>query len=295
MTIYYHPDYVAAAHVFPTTRKSAWLREDLVASPLPGISWSEPETVTMEQLMVVHAPDYIEAVRTGRPEVLAESNGFPWDSGIWKSAVRSTGGVVAAALEAWRTSTNTGSLSCGLHHARRARGAGFCTFNGLALAASSVLADGAKRVLILDLDAHGGGGTNNIISGDPRIVHLDVTTNLFDRYSSVAPSAYNYVGTAENYLPAVSRRLRAVLVHGPFDLCIYNAGVDCHEDDPCGGLAGITTDLLREREEMVFRWGCENGIAVSFVLAGGYPGEGHSESTVVALHRQTVQAALKFG
>ena len=35
--------------------------------------------------------------------------------------------------------------------------------------------------------------------------------------------------------------------------------------------------------------------AFSFVLAGGYPGEGHSESTVVALHRQTVQAALKFG
>jgi len=64
---------------------------------------------------------------------------------------------VAAAQGAWRTKKNTGSLSSGLHHARRTHGAGFCTFNGLALAALTaleVLTAGAQRVLILNLDAH---------------------------------------------------------------------------------------------------------------------------------------------
>ena len=62
----------------------------------------------------------------------------------------SNGGAVAAALEAFETKRNAGSLSSGLHHATRALGSGFCTFNGLALAARAVIDAGAKRVLVVD-------------------------------------------------------------------------------------------------------------------------------------------------
>lgn len=68
------------------------------------------------------------------------------------------GGVVAAAISALEHGT-AGSLSSGLHHARRETGEGFCTFNGLAIAAREALSAGARSVLILDLDAHFGGGT----------------------------------------------------------------------------------------------------------------------------------------
>ena len=292
MTVYYHPDYVAAAHVFTTTRKPAWMHDNLTARPLPGLTWAEPAPVTVDQLSIAHTGDYIEAVRTGRPPNLAGSNGFPWDRGIWTAATRSVGGVVAAALEAYRSRRNTGSLSSGLHHARRAQGSAFCTFNGLALAAHAALADGAQRVLILDLDAHGGGGTRNIIAGESRILHVDIATNTFDRYTATAPSTYNYIRTAERYLPLISQRLEEAWQHGDIDLCLYNAGVDSHENDPGGGLTGITTKLLRKRESLVFNWARTHGIPVTFVLAGGYPGQGHDQATVVALHHQTVQAAL---
>lgn len=44
-------------------------------------------------------------------------------------------------------------------------GAGFCTFNGIAIAAKQALRRGAKRVLIIDFDAHGSGGTHSLIAG----------------------------------------------------------------------------------------------------------------------------------
>ena len=75
----------------------------------------------------------------------------------------SNGGAVAAGLAALEHGV-AGSLSSGLHHARREKGAGFCTFNGLVIAAREALTAGARSVLILDFDAHCGGGTR---SNDP--------------------------------------------------------------------------------------------------------------------------------
>ena len=58
---------------------------------------------------------------------------------------------------------HAGALSSGLHHASTERGNGFCTFNGLALAARALMDGGANHVLILDLDAHCEGGTYEIV------------------------------------------------------------------------------------------------------------------------------------
>lgn len=97
--------------------------------------------------------------------------------------VASTGGAVAAALAALQSGGSAGSLSGGLHHARRERGEGFCTFNGLALAGASALEAGAESVLILDFDAHCGGGTHPLIKDNPRIWQVDVSVDEFDDYT----------------------------------------------------------------------------------------------------------------
>ena len=75
------------------------------------------------------------------------------------------------------------------------------------------------------------------------------------------------------------------------DLVIYNAGMDPHERCSTGGAAGITTEVLRKREEMVFTWAREHGYPVSFALAGGYSGGRLSREELVDLHRMTIQAA----
>jgi hypothetical protein len=57
-------------------------------------------------------------VISGEPASLARSQGFTWGPRLFSVVAASTGGVVAAAREAGIS----GSLSSGLHHARRGRG-----------------------------------------------------------------------------------------------------------------------------------------------------------------------------
>jgi acetoin utilization deacetylase AcuC-like enzyme len=93
------------------------------------------------------------------------------------------------------------------------------------------------------------------------------------------------------YLHCLSHRLKELC--GSFDLCIYNAGMDSFEGCPDGGLAGMTTDVLRRREELVFSWCLKHNLPVSFVMAGGYLGPNMDQTTLVDLHRLTVEAAVQ--
>ena len=181
--VFYSSEYVGSAHAFDTTRKAKWVADSLASAPIRGVELVSPPSLSYEQLVEVHDPAYVGAVQTGVPRALAQSQGFSWDAGLWSMVLASNGGAVAAGLEALRSGV-AGSLSSGLHHARRERGAGFCTFNGLALAARAALAAGAASVLILDLDAHCGGGTASLIAEEPRIWQLDVSVSAFDSYES---------------------------------------------------------------------------------------------------------------
>lgn len=233
----------------------------------------------------------MHAVKTGAPRHLAESSGFRWDPAVWDAVRSSNGGAVAAALHALSTRRNAGALSSGLHHARRGSGAAFCTFNGLALAARAALDAGAARVLILDLDAHIGDGTLAIAGGWPQVTHADMTVCPWGAPSAdESRSSLDVVRTADAYLPALARRLE-MLAGGGFDLCIYNAGMDPHEDCEIGGLEGMTTGVLRERERMVFAWAASAHVPVAFVLAGGYAGGSLTRDALVDLHRMTIAAA----
>jgi acetoin utilization deacetylase AcuC-like enzyme len=188
--VYYPHEYVLAGHRFETTRKGRWIADSLLHAPLAGFELTAPAPLAEAEVSAVHDPVYVAAVRTGRPRPLAESQGFRWDAGLWPMVLASNGGVVAAALAslASRRSGIAGSLSSGLHHARHARGNGYCTFNGLALAARAVLAAGAHNVLILDLDAHCGGGTHELLGTDPSVWIGDVAVHAFDHYT---PSRHN--------------------------------------------------------------------------------------------------------
>ncbi|HUS15073.1 MAG TPA: hypothetical protein VM536_08665 [Chloroflexia bacterium] len=288
MQVFYSPAYVGAAHAFDTTRKAAWIVDSLHESPIRGIQLREPQSLTEADVLEVHDGAYVAAVRTGEPRALAESQGFSWDPGLWPMVLASNGGAVAAARAAL-TDGIAGSLSSGLHHARRSHGAGFCTFNGLVLAAHAALAAGARSVLILDLDAHCGGGTQSLISRHHAIRHSDVAVHAFDHYDG--GDRLTLVDDAAAYLPAVAARLEALDAEPLPGLCLYNAGMDPHEGCPNGGLPGITSAILAEREAMVFAWCRERGVPVAFVLAGGYVGMRLDVASLVALHRLTLTAA----
>lgn len=297
MRVFYSPEYVGSAYAFETTRKAKWVADSLSAEPIQGVELVEPRSLTAAELEQVHEPKYVRAVKTGEPRYLAESQGFVWDPGLWPMVLSSNGGAVAAALAALEDG-GAGSLSSGLHHARRASGAGFCTFNGLVLAARAALAAGADSVLILDLDAHCGGGTASLIASEPRIWQTDVAVNMFDLYGRFGgPDEarrinFRMVGDSAEYLTAIEQALDETgQSRSRFDLCLYNAGMDPHGDCSTGGLRGITRDILARREEVVFAWCREHAGSTAFVLAGGYAGWALDEDSLVGLHRLTLAAA----
>jgi len=267
-------------------RIAVWLLENLPVN----VELVVGGPVSRTELAETHSEEYLDALETGDPEELATSSGMSWDERIWTAVIASTGSIRAAALAAWAGSTITGATSSGLHHARYDRGAGWCTLNGLVVAARAVLAAGALRVLVVDFDAHCGGGTASLIEGVDGIEQVDVAVFRFDSYESRPDAQLEVVG-ADDYLDAIRRALEAAVDPTSVDLVIYNAGMDPHEW--AGGVAGITTSVLRRRDRMVMEWAEAYDLPVAFVMAGGYQSGTWDLDDVAALHGVTFDEALR--
>lgn len=292
MRVFYSPDYIAAAESFDTMRKSGWVAESLVTSPVENVEIIAPESLDFDAIAATHDAAYVTAVQSGEPRTLAETQGFTWDPGMWRSVSASTGGVVAAAKAAMSDGV-AGSLSGGLHHARYGYGSGFCTFNGLAIAAKAALAAGAKSALIIDVDAHCGGGTHSLIESDACIRQIDVSVSTFDCYEPSGANTLDMVRDADKYLSTIGGRLSELeREEWKSGICLYNSGMDPDERCGIGGLSGITADVLREREAMVFQWFKQRSIPIAFVLAGGYKGASLSKKDLVKMHLATIDAAV---
>lgn len=175
-----------------------------------------------------------------------------------------------------------------------ARGSSFCTFNGLVIAARAVLSDGLNSLLVLDLDAHCGGGTHSLIADDSRIRQVDVSVCPIDEYRPTGENVRDTAMNAGKYLGVIERRLNEIDRSGWMPgLCLYNAGMDPVETCSIGGMAGISEAMMREREAIVFEWLGHRGIPVAFVLAGGYSTGRLTRDGLVALHRFTIEEAAR--
>ena len=291
INVYYSPDFLCSGYGVDTREKAGDIAASLHDRPIEGVVLIEPTPAEVAVVTRVHTRRYVNALITGRPDSLADANGIgEWSTDLRRSVFSMVGGCVESARYSLIHGVNSGSLSSGLHHARDGHGSGFCTLNGLAVAARDALVQGALRVLIVDLDAHGGGGTASLIEGMNGIEQVDVSVNHFDNYEDTE-NARIIRSSGESYLADIEKMLQSVMDPGSIDLVIYNAGMDPHEDCSTGGAAGITTSVLAQREEMVFGWAKEHGIPVSFVLAGGYSGRKLTRGQLVDLHRLTIQAA----
>ena len=250
MRVSYSDAYVDTTVAFDTFRKAASIAASLREDPIPGVELVQPTSVDGSALRSVHTDEYVDAVLTGSPRELAASNELGWDDGLARAVCSSTGGVRDAALTALGSGGIAGSLSSGLHHAHPAHGRGYCTVNGLAVAAVAAIAAGASRVLVLDLDAHCGGGTAAIIDRlrhDPptrdigaAIEQVDVSVDPFDTYDT-RPWARLTMSDGRGYLATVASSLDSIADASGVDLVLYNAGMDPHHR--AGGVDGIDEGL----------------------------------------------------
>jgi acetoin utilization deacetylase AcuC-like enzyme len=276
LQIVHHPDYdagFAVNHRFPMSKypllmealdERGLARHDTLHMPEPALaSW----------LRLAHAADYVDQVLACEvPAKIEREIGFPVSPRVSLRAQLAAAGTVLAARLALKHGIACNSAG-GSHHARRAHGAGFCTFNDVAVASLVLLAEGAARnILIVDLDVHQGDGTADILGDDPRAftfsmhgernypvrkIASDLDVALPDGTGDTA-----YLSRLGGILPELSAKAR-------WDIVFYNAGVDVHAEDRLGRLA-LTNDGLRARDEMVIRHFRTLGIPLCGVIGGGY-------------------------
>jgi len=281
LPVAYGPEY-ALDQGAETVMKSRPLAGMIQAGEAGNVRLFKPKPATAEELRSIHTKKYVDCVLDGTVGSLEFG---PWSPEGVASVLASTGGMRDAVKEALRVG-RSGSLSSGLHHARRSHGCGFCTFNGLALAALKGL-EQVKKVGILDLDAHFGGGTAEILGKNKRVALADVSVSHFDHWDPLDDERH-FVECVERPGAYLETVLRSFVVLEGSELLIYNAGMDTHEK--AGGLKGITTAIIRKREALVVRWASERNIPVLFALAGGYEWGGLTLEGVARLHLETVRA-----
>jgi acetoin utilization deacetylase AcuC-like enzyme len=298
LTAYFHPGYAApiGQHLMPI-RKFALVADGL--RDAADIKIVRPEPVTEQDLLRVHTQEYIDAVRTGEPPDLAQSQKFPWSPELYPSVCLTSGGCLAAARQALQDGASAALVS-GFHHACSDHGEGFCTFNGLVVTIDALVAAGQVRTAaVLDMDLHYGNGTAQLAASRPYLSVLSLYGNdYWDNYC-YRDVSQRYHHDDENHasfaLPAgTDRRALLEIMEAALpwlaerrpDLLLYQAGADPYFEDPYSPLALDHDDLLA-RDRRVFEFTKAHGIPVAWVLAGGYTSD---VSKVVRIHLNTFTA-----
>lgn len=262
-----------AGHRFPM-RKYAMLRRALLDRGVVA-----PDDIRVAglasrgDLESVHTSAYIEAMLDGGADVsMMRPIGLPWSEDLALRSRASVGGTIAAARAAIEDGL-AGNLAGGTHHAFASRGAGFCVFNDLAVTARVLQRAGeVGRVLVLDLDVHQGDGTAAILGADADVFTCSVHGEKnfpFSKERSHLDVPLPDGATDGVFLEAVDHALSISLSSGPFDLVLYQAGVDALATDKLGRLE-VSPEGMRERDRRVLRRLRGEGLPVALTLGGGY-------------------------
>jgi acetoin utilization deacetylase AcuC-like enzyme len=280
LQVFYSEHLVSDARVgrSPSDRKPSLVWDALARQAWP-IQRVSPEPAALRDLYRVHDRGFVDDVLS-----LKQPNGFgSYSESVARSLLYTCGACHDSAVAALRDGISA-SLTSGFHHAGTSAGRGFCTFNGLMVAALRLLGEGrVERVAIIDCDYHYGDGTQEIIDTQQlsdRVFHLSLG-HRFRWHEHAGP-----------YLDAMAA-LRDPLRDFDPGVILYQAGADVHIDDPLGGL--FTTEQMRLRDATLFTIARELGIPVAWNLAGGYQMESDgSIPRVVELHLNTFEEALRI-
>lgn len=279
-------------HRFPMAKYSQ-LRQRVVAEGvLLQSQLHESPAASDAELLRVHTAEYLRKVVHGElSEKEIRRIGFPWSPGMVERSRRSVGGTLAAMRAAIHEGIGL-NLAGGTHHARADRGAGFCVFNDVAVAARAAQAEElAQRVLLLDCDVHQGDGSAHIFAQDPTVFTFSIhgAKNFpFNKIPGDLDLALPDGTGDQEYLDVLKEGLwRALALANP-DLVIYLSGADPYFKDSFGRLA-LTKDGLRQRDGWVLSTLADAELPTVLVMAGGYAK--HIDD-IVDIHLGTVKAAV---
>ena len=237
---------------------------------------------TREQIARVHGARYIDEVEAASPEkglhfIDPDTALNPYSL----QAARHAAGAVVKAVDLAMSGECTTAF-CAVrppgHHAERSRAMGFCLFNSVAIGARHACeVHGLERVAIIDFDVHHGNGTEEIFTGDPRVLMVSTFQHPLYPYSGLdnpsplmvnIPLSPGSGGTefreavTDHWLPALDK-------YRP-QLILISAGFDAHREDPLANLKLVEADYAWVTRELlaVARKHAQGRIVSS--LEGGY-------------------------
>ena len=236
----------------------------------------EPRPASLQNLLRVHTPEYLQAVQ--EPETLTRILGVEVPSREVEATLDQqrlmAGGTIQATRLALRTGGVAVHLGGGFHHAMPDAGLGFCVFNDVAVAIRRLRGRGfAEPVLVVDLDLHDGNGTRHIFADDPTVHTFSIHNDHWGVTEAVASTAIALGAdvTDRRFLDVLREALPPVVEAVRPGLVVYLAGTDPAGDDPIGNWK-LTAAGLLERDRFVTSLVREDGRACPMVvvLAGGY-------------------------
>jgi acetoin utilization deacetylase AcuC-like enzyme len=226
------------------------LRRIALAWGARGHDVVEPTFAEDADLTLVHAPEYVAAIRetAGRAVRLDPDTSTSPES--YDVARLAAGAVVDGVrhVVAHPEEPAVAFVRPPGHHAEAARAMGFCLFNSIAVGAAWARAHGVRRVAIVDFDVHHGNGTQAMFYADPTV--LFVSSHQFPYYPGTG--AAGEIGRGPGLGRTVNLPLEAgagdadldeafravavpVLDRFAPELVLVSAGFDAHADDPLGG------------------------------------------------------------
>lgn len=253
---------------------------------LTGTEPIDPGPGSSEDVLRVHAIEYVEAIRRMEAELTSgqmPASGFgfgtgdnPFFSRMYTASLAYTSGSARAAETVRDGAPLAFNIAGGLHHAHRTRASGFCVFNDAAVALA-ILRERFERVAYVDIDVHHGDGVQGLFLDDPTVltcsIHEDPRT-LFPGtgFLEETGSAFTSVNapvparaTGEAWLAAFDGIVMAALERYRPQALVLQMGTDAHELDPLAHLR-VTAQEWREAVVRIRDF----GVPIVAVGGGGY-------------------------
>jgi len=266
---------------------------ELKKSRLEGVkNWRfvEPEKASLADVGLVHGMDYIESIESlcslGGEQLDVEGDTIA-SSESFEVALHAVGGALKAVNLVMNEKTRNAFALVRPpgHHAGKYHACGFCIFNNVAIATKHLLRNHRlKRILILDIDAHHGNGTQKIFYRTDKVLYISLHEDprVFPRNGFISEVGeghglgFNvniplpYETTDEIYMKAMNEVVKPIIRQYKPEFALVSAGFDGHYTDPVGNLS-LSTRCYQEVYNTIvdLASGLCKGKLVS-VLEGGY-------------------------
>jgi acetoin utilization deacetylase AcuC-like enzyme len=218
---------------------------------------------TDDELLLVHTPEHLEALREASPYegVVAIGPEARMGPASWEAASVAVGGLLECVDRVMAGELASAYALCRPpgHHASAGQAMGFCLFNSVAIAARHLqVRHGIERVAIVDWDVHHGNGTQDVFYDDGSVLFVSLHQDalyppdmgtLGERGTGAGEGATVNVplpaGTGDDgYRLAFARVVEPALRRFAPQFLLLSSGQDAAASDPLGRMS-VTTEGFR--------------------------------------------------